>query len=241
MNMTSISVVYAAYNEEESIDKTLALSVEALSEQFSDFEILIVNDASTDSTAEIAESWAQRDARIRVIHNEKNMRQGATLIRGFAAARGDLITHNGIDYPFDLRELRKVMPLFATADVVVATRPKRSGYSLYRKILSVGNIALLHLLFDLKLKDYNFIQVYRRQIFDTIQINARSTGFVTPELLFRAHRAGFKIVEVEIDYLPREAGVARSGDIRVILHTLKDMLRYFLETHDPRQRKDRAG
>lgn len=226
----SLSVVIPAYNEEMNIARAMEQAIASLENLFEDFEIIIVNDASTDGTAAIAESLALKDPRIKVIHNAVNLRQGASLLRGFEQAGKELVIHDAMDYPFDLADLDKLMPYVEKNDVVVACRQKRAGYSPYRHLLSSVNLLLLHLCFELKLPDYNFVQLYKRRVLQEIQVRARSTGFVTPELILRAHRRGFKIAAVPIEYLPREAGVARSGDIKVILATLGDLFSFYWET-----------
>jgi glycosyltransferase involved in cell wall biosynthesis len=231
MTKPSISVVFPAYNEEENIRATMARALASLSRQFETFEIIIVNDASTDSTGQIAEQLAQNDNHFLVIHNDRNMRLGATLLRGLGRARYDLITFDAMDYPFDLDDLAEMVPLLATNDVVVAVRKQRAGYTVFRKIISHVNLALLHLFFELKLRDYNFVQVYKRRVLETIPVVSRSTGFVTSEMLLRAHRSGFTIAEVDIKYLPREHGIARSGSPAVIMASVRDLMLFWLRTN----------
>lgn len=226
----SISVIYPAYNEEESIEKTIALSVKALEKLFDEYEIIIVNDASTDGTREIAERLSKENPCIRAITNETNMRQGESILRGFAAAKGDLVIHNGVDYPFDLEDLALMLPEIENNDIVVASRTGRPGYTPYRLLLSYANIFLLHMLFDLKLRDYSFVQLYRREVLENIRTKGRSTGFAMPEMLLRAHDRGYRIAEVNIKYLPREAGVARAGALKVVIASLKEVFAYRLET-----------
>lgn len=227
----SISVVYPAYNEEESLEGTIKRSIEALDRLFDDFEIIIVNDCSTDSTPLLAERLAAQDNRIRVINNERNLRQGESLLKAFATAKRDLITHNGVDYPFDLNDLSSLLPLLATHDVVVASRTGRPGYTPYRLFLSHANRILLHTLFKLKLQDYSFIQVYKREVVEAVlpKMKGKSTGFAMPEMLLRAHDSGFKVAEVKIKYLAREAGVARAGAFKVVVASLKDVFTYWIE------------
>ncbi len=226
-----ISVVYPAYNEEESLETTVQRSIQALEKFFANFEIIIVNDASTDSTPAIAQRLSASDSRIRVINNEKNLRQGESLLKAFAVARGDLITHNGVDYPFDLNDLALILPRLEDNDVVVASRKGRPGYTPYRLFLSHANLFLLHFLFDMKLRDYSFIQVYKRAVVRALlgDMKGKSTGFAMPELLLRANDAGFRIDEVSIEYLPREAGVARAGAIKVVIASLIDVFSYWRE------------
>src|SRR3989304_3176579 len=129
-------------------------SLETLRVQFDQFEIIIVDDCSRDRTGQIADQLAAAHPEIRVVHNAKNMGSGAGLMVGVSVAQYELVTHNAIDYPFDLRDLAKMLPLLKEADVVVAARTQRAGYSLYRKFVSFVNVTLLNLLFGMKLKDY---------------------------------------------------------------------------------------
>jgi glycosyltransferase involved in cell wall biosynthesis len=224
-----ISVIYPAYNEAGNIERTIRRSVEALRSLFDRFEIIIVDDASADETGEIAESLAAEHPEIKVIHNAANQGQGESLRIGFREASYDLVIHNAMDYPFDLKDLSKMLPLLDEADIVVAVRNRRTDYTLYRRFLSVMNLILLNLLFGLGLRDYNFVQLYRKKVLETVQVDARSTAFLTPETLIRAHDLGYRIKEVEIDYHPRERGVATSGRPRVLVSSLRDLLRFWLK------------
>jgi glycosyltransferase involved in cell wall biosynthesis len=231
-----ISVVFPAYNEEQNIRATIARSLEVLHSLFDDVEILIVDDASRDHTGEIAEELAAEHAQVRVIHNSHNMGQGESILRGFRQACSPLLIHNAMDYPFDLQELRRMLPLLNQADIVVAVRKSRAGYNLYRKFVSLANLALLRLLFGLTLRDYNFVQLYRKAVFDTLHVEARSPAFVTPEMLIRAHDLGYRIREVVVDYLPRQKGQATTGRPTVILWSLRDMFRFWLKRRRERAR-----
>lgn len=224
-----ISVIFPAFNEEQNIRTAMLRSLEALRPLFHHFEIIIVDDASKDGTAEIADVLATEYKEIRVIRNLENKGQGESILIGFRAARFPLLVHNAMDYPFDLADLRRMLPLLDQADVIVAVRVTRAGYTLYRKLTSVVNLALLHLLFDLHLRDYNFIQLYKRSVFNCLPVRSRGPAFVTPEMLIRAHDMGYRIKEVEIEYLPRERGKATAGALRVILRSLRDMLVFWLQ------------
>lgn len=223
----SLSVIYPAYNEEENIRDTIARSLAALRARLEAFEILIINDRSRDRTGEIAEELARANPEITVLHNPQNMGQGATLIEGFQRARGEWVLHNAMDYPFDLQDLDKMLPLLDEADVVVAARNQRPNYTAYRRFLSWGNLTLVRLLFDLKLSDFNFVQLYRKEVLEVARPDAASTGFITTETLIRAHDAGFRIKEVQVDYHPRLRGVATSGSLKVVVRSLRDLFRFW--------------
>src|SRR5260370_28997305 len=123
----SISVVYPAYNEEENIVTTIERSIAALIAITSDFEIIIVNDASRDKTGELADDLARRYPQIRVIHQSRNMGQGVGIITGFRAATKDLLIHNGVDYPFAPSDLKLILPVLSNADIVLSVRQGRPG------------------------------------------------------------------------------------------------------------------
>jgi glycosyltransferase involved in cell wall biosynthesis len=199
----------------------------ALRAQVDEFEIIIVDDASKDSTGSIADRLSAANPQIRVIHNPRNMGQGASLVIGFRNAKHSLVIHNAMDYPFDLNDLGKMLNLLPDADIVVATRTSRAGYSLYRRIVSLTNVALLNLLFGVGLRDYSFVQLYRREVLKVIPMELQSTGFLVPGILIQASDLGLRIRQVQVDYLPRRCGKATSGDPRVILRSLCDIFRFW--------------
>ena len=225
--MTGVSVIFAAYNEEMNIVATMEKALTAMRELGTEFEIVIVNDRSKDATGRIADELSVKNPEIHVLHNQRNQGQGASLVRGFQEARYDWVIHNAMDYPFDLRDLPKLLEHCNEADVIAAARTSRAGYSPYRVLTSVVHKHLLHFLFPLKLSDYNFVQLYRRSVWEAIRVEARSTAFLTPEAMIRAYDMGYRVKEVAIEYHPRVAGEATSGKPKVILHTLRDMFSFW--------------
>lgn len=223
-----LTVIYPAYNERDNARETLTRTLNALRAITERFEVVVIDDGSRDGTPEIVEAMARDNPEIRLLRNDRNMGQGATLLRGFAEARHEWVMHNAMDYPFDLRDLDKVAPLLSQSDVIVASRKTRAGYSLYRILLSAGNRLLLRVLFGLPMRDLNFTQLYRRRVFETVQVETRSTAFLTPELVIRANDQGFRVKEVEIEYHPRLHGRATAGDPKVVWSSLRDMLQFWL-------------
>jgi glycosyltransferase involved in cell wall biosynthesis len=203
-------------------------ALDSLRPRFERFEILIINDYSRDATGAIADELAAKHPEIRVIHNPRNLGAGHSVWIGFRNARYNLVLHNAMDYPFDLADLDKLLPVLSQADIVVAARKSRPGYSPYRHLTSRVNLFLLRTLFDLKLHDYNFTQLYKKEVLDQVETETRSTAFITPETMFRAHDLGFRIKEVEIDYYPRLAGVATSGKLKVVLRSVQDLFRFWI-------------
>src|SRR5436190_11184868 len=118
--MTSISVVFPLFNEEDYVVRAYAAAVDALGPITDDYEIILVNDASTDRTREIVESLCAKDPRVKAVHNTVNLKLGGTLRAGYAVATKDLVLYTDADLPFDLHEVRKAVRLLEVqkADVV---------------------------------------------------------------------------------------------------------------------------
>lgn len=225
----SITVIFPAYNEEQNIRSTMVKAVEAMRPRFHVFELLVINDGSTDRTGEIAEDLARSYPEITVMHNRQNLGMGETLYRGFQCARGELVIQNAMDYPFDLCDLDKMIPLLEEADVIAAVRKGHAGYSAYRKMASRANRFILRLLFSPKLRDYNYTQLFKREVLSAARPSSRSTVFIVPEIIIRACELGFRIIEIDIDYHPRRFGEATSGKPKVILWCLHDMFMFWIK------------
>jgi glycosyltransferase involved in cell wall biosynthesis len=228
MSPKSITVIFPAYNEEQNIRSAIARALESMRPRFHSFELLIIDDGSTDRTGEVAEDLASKHPEITVIHNRQNLGLGETLYRGFQCARGELVIQNAMDYPLDLRDLDKMIPLLEEADVIVAARKAYAGYSPYRKVTSRVNRLILRWLFEPRLRDYNYTQLFKREVLTAARPTSRSTVFIAPEIIIRAHELGFRIREVDIDYHPRVFGEATSGKPKVILRSVRDMFMFWI-------------
>lgn len=227
--MIELSVILLGYNEQENIEASVRSCDSALDRLGITYEIIVVNDGSNDRTGEIADELAANLSFVRVIHNPINLNVGSSLLIGMRAARGRFVTHNSMDLPFDPAEIGRLVEKFGSSDVVVVVRTGRSAHSLWRQITSLTHHWIVRLLFFIDVRDMNFVQAYRREILADIPVRARSPAFVTPELIIRALRRGYRITEVEAHFHKRRFGKANFGKPRDILWTLADMLSFRLE------------
>jgi len=115
-----ISVVYPMFNEEENIERAVHFAEAVLTDMTSDYEILIVNDASTDRSAEIAEALARSNPCVKVFHHERNLKLGGALRTGFSNATKELVFYCDSDLPVDLTELNRAARImeFTCSDIV---------------------------------------------------------------------------------------------------------------------------
>lgn len=224
-----LSLILCCYNEEENLEKTVERSVKELNKLFEDYEIIIIDDDSWDKTFTIAIRLSRKYPEVRVVKNIINLGQGISFLIGLKDARGDLVMQNGADRPFDIWDLKKILPLFPEYDIVVVARENRSAYSFWRKITSWGNILLRWIFFGKEYSDLNFVQIYKKKVVREIKVLSRSAAFVTQELVLQAKQQGYKIKEIKLPYYKRIGGEAHHGKKRDILWALIDMVNFWLD------------
>jgi glycosyltransferase involved in cell wall biosynthesis len=220
-----LSIVLPAYNEQASVHAAVDVYRAALDQAgIRDYEIIFVNDGSTDETGVMLDALAEADPRLRVLHHSRNQGQVRAILNGFRAARGRFVTHNGIDLPFQPRDLGRALACFtAGADVVVVERTDRASYGLVRKVLSRANVWLLRLLFGSPFRDHNFVQFFRREVIEVVPVRSTGVSTVTTELIVRSLRHGFRVVPVAAEYHRRQSGRSTITP-RKVLHALGQTL-----------------
>lgn len=219
-----VSVVIPAFNEEANLSSTVRTVSAKLEELETSFEILIVNDGSTDRTREIAEELVASDPdRIRLINHPENRGPGSGVFTGIEASKGEFVIFIPADLALNINELHKYADASRACDLVVGIRSDRRDYSLFRKFVSIVNIAMIKILFGMKERQFNYIHMYRRTMLESIHIESRGV-FITAEIMIKARDLGYRLQEVEITYVPRTSGKATCGNRTVILKTVKDLL-----------------
>jgi len=219
----SITFFFPMWNEEDQIERTVAAAREAgdrlrLDGEVEDFEILLVDDASTDTTGAIADRLAADDPRLRVVHHPENRKLGGSLKTGFREARGSLVLYTDADLPFDLIDVEKAIRLLRIyeADVVSAYRFDRTGEGPRRLLYSYAYNHLVQVALGLRLRDVNFaFKLVRREVLDKVVLRSEGS-FIDVELLARAEAAGFRIIQFGVDYFPRSRGVSTLSSWPVI-------------------------
>lgn len=227
---TSLSVVVPVLNEEANLPGALARLLGTLETFIDELEVIVIDDGSTDRTGAIAREWAERDPRIRVLHNPTPRNYGIALQQGIAAARGEWLLHDPADLPLAPEDVARFLPHFPDADVIVARRTSRAAHAPWRQLTSWVNNQLLRLLFAPRVADLNFVQCYRRAFAQSVPIRSTSPAFVTPELILRAERTGRVVREVTVEFRRRQAGRPHFGRLDDITWTLVDMLRFRVHT-----------
>jgi glycosyltransferase involved in cell wall biosynthesis len=220
--MVAISVFFPCYNEQQNVSRTVENALGVLETLDADFEIIIVDDGSTDKTGQIADGLAEKESRIRVVHHPRNLGYGAALQSGFKAAQKELVFYTDGDGQFDMNEMPPLVPLMEQYDIVSCYRLNRRD-SLIRKINAWCWTKLVCLLFGLRLRDIDCaFKLYRRDIFDHIELS--STGaLIDAEILARAARRGYRITQKGVQHYPRTAGAQTGANFRVIFRAFSEL------------------
>jgi len=238
--MNSISVFFPCCNEQDNIRRTVESALAVLQKLSADFEIIIVDDGSSDATGQIADEIASRDTRVKVVRHPTNLGYGAALQSGFKAATKQLVFYTDGDGQFDIDEMPPLLPLMSQYDIVTCYRLNRQD-SLVRKINGWCWTKLVCLLFAMEVRDVDCaFKLYKREIFDNIQM-ASSGALIDAEILARAVRRGYRFTQKPVHHYPRVAGKQSGSSPRVVLRAFKELFRLYGKIRRESATRNKSG
>jgi dolichol-phosphate mannosyltransferase len=218
----SLSLIIPAYNEEAGIRAAVREADEALERLTAIYEVLIVDDGSTDATAEVAASAAWGRPNVRVLSHRTNRGYGAALRTGFEAARFDRVAFTDADCQFHLDDLAPLLALTEHYSLAVGYRLNRQD-PWQRRFYSWGYNVLVRRLLGTRVRDCDCaLKVFRKEVLANLLPEARGF-FVNTEMLTRARQLGYAVAEVGVRHRPRRHGRSsvRLSDIpRTLAHLL---------------------
>ena len=205
----SVSVVLPAFNEAGSLDDVVRRLDRVMDAIAQPGEIIIVNDGSTDATADVADRLARELRRVRVLHHAVNGGYGAAQRTGLMAAGTDLVCVLPADGQVPPEELPKYLDAADSADVIVGRYPARPDAAA-RRVLSRAYLLLLYVLFGVRLRNINAPKLYRRAHLDSVAITSRG-GFADAEIVLQLRRQGRRFRQIDVTCLPRATGRSSVG------------------------------
>jgi glycosyltransferase involved in cell wall biosynthesis len=231
-NAPTITLIVPALNEEAVIAQVLERIYEHAAGHFRDFELIAVNDGSTDRTGEIMDGIAARHPQVRVLHNKPNIGLGASFQRGLREAHCQYVMLLCGDGGLPARSLPAIFERIGTADLIIPHMSNlRSIKSPARYLISRTYTGLLNLLFGFNLKYYNGLPVYRRSLLNAIRITSAGFGF-QGEILVKLLKSGCTYVEVGVEGAEEKGRsfALRPTNIlsvsRTLLHLILEILRF---------------
>jgi glycosyltransferase involved in cell wall biosynthesis len=220
-----VSVVVPARNEEATVGTFVERTAKAFAQLGRSWELLYVDDGSTDATAAVVEAAGAAEPRVRLVRQRRNLGLTEALNRGFREARGELI----VFLPADLESDPEVdIPLLLGKldegyDVVAGWRQgRRDG----KRFASRAANFTCRLLFGLDVHDMNWIKAFRREVTDALALRSSWHRYI----LVMAQSEGFRIGEVKVPYKPREQGRSKFGFSRLPVSFLDVVTLKFLLT-----------
>lgn len=222
--MLSLSVFIFAYNEAQSLEAVTKDIVGTMAELNRPYEVIIIDDGSSDGTSEIADKLTHKFPNVSVIHHEKNYGLGSVYKTAFDRARYDLLTFYPADGQFSARIIKQFLPLMDEMDMVLGFHPSRKD-SLFSKVLSKAEKILFRILFG-PIPKFQGVLMFRRKLLDELKLKSDGgrAWTILMELIIRTSRGGYKIKNIPIEIYPRMSGKSKVLDLGTISANLKHAL-----------------
>ena len=230
-SVRSLSVFFPCYNEQDNIERVVKAALDVLTDLKIDYEIIIVDDGSKDSTGQIADKLAAENKNIKAVHHNPNLGYGSALQSGFKNATKEYVFYTDGDGQFDIKELPMLFKYTADYDAVTGFRINRQD-NFMRKLNAFCWTTMVNILFGMKIKDMDCaFKLYRREIFDNIKL--KSTGaLINTEIFARLNNKGYKIYQLGVHHYPRTAGVQTGAKLTVILRAFKELFALYNQIKD---------
>jgi len=243
----SVSLLCWGYNEEASIEEFFRRAAALMEGACEDWEIVFIEDGSTDRTLEIARLCAEGNPRIKVYPNECNLNVGISSRRAIQRAEKEYLLSQTIDWSYDLSRLAEFLPFLHDYDILQGTRRapvrtkipflspfatcislcdpghlKKRSDNLQKAMVSVINYVLVRILYGVPLSDFQNITIYPTKWVQSLTYEATSS-FANPEGLVKSYWNGMSIKEVPIPFIPRKEGEAKGTRLPAIIASIKDV------------------
>jgi glycosyltransferase involved in cell wall biosynthesis len=225
-NKPNISLFFPAYNEEKNIVSSIAEAQKVLSKCANEYEIIAVDDGSSDNTGKIIDRLAAENPRVRAVHHWKNQGYGAALWSGIQAAKYDWVFFTDADLQFDLEELPQLLEYIPEYRAVLGYRAKRRD-PFMRLVNAKGWNILNRILFGLKVKDIDCaFKLFDRRLVSSLPLETRGAA-MSAEMLIRLDRKGVLFKEVPVTHLPRKMGSPTGAKPAVIIRAFKELYKLY--------------
>lgn len=222
MTNLSISAVLPAHNEAENIRTTVENCVTYLENNVSDYEVVVVNDGSSDDTQCIVEGLASTNSKVVLVNHPVNTGYGSALRSGFEKASCEYIFFMDSDGQFDINDLDRLIPLLSAKDVVIGYREDRAD-CLVRSLNAWLYGLYIYLTFGLKVRDMDCaFKVFPTKAYQDIRPIISGGALFSAEFLIKLKRNGFTLREIPVRHFPRRFGTQSGASIKVILRMFKE-------------------
>lgn len=216
--MNRISVIAPVYNEKDNVTRFIEKVEESLKKEFSSYEIILIDDGSTDGSREILDKEAAKNGHVKVYHFTKNNGQTAALAAGFKVATGNLVVTMDSDLQTTPEDIYTLLPYLENYDMVNGKRETREdGFK--RKLSSLVGNGVRNFITKDNIQDTGCpLKLFKKEVVDSFYLYEGMHRFL-PTL---AKINGFKVIEVPVRHYDREFGTSKYGVWNRIFKGLKD-------------------
>ncbi len=214
-----VSLLIPAYNERENIPELLETTREFFEKNaIQDWEMIVINDGSTDGTGELLEELKPRYPFLKVAHHRRNQGVSAGLLTGFLHSSGEILVYYAADMQFSLEDVKRMVETMEREGVDIVAGKKVGKYE--KKLVSKIYNWLSAKLFDLPVTDLNSMKAMRREIFEEIPMRKDWHRYIIP----LAYHKGFKVTEIPVTLYPRRHGDSKYKGVGRILIGFLDLI-----------------
>jgi glycosyltransferase involved in cell wall biosynthesis len=224
----SISLCAWALNEESIIDAFVRKTDADLRRVSDDYELIVVDDGSTDRTLERLRALQDDVPHLRVATHGRNLGYGSCFRTTLGVATKDVVLWNTVDMFHDTAHLPAFLQYLDRFDLVQGVRTDLDANPWHRKLTTLVNYWLIRVLFRVRMSEFQNVKVLKRRLLEGIRLEARS-GFVNAEIGIKAYYLGARIKEVEMTFQPRRGGAAKGAPPGVLWRTFADVLGLWFE------------
>lgn len=224
--MPFLTISIPAYNEGESIKTLVEECTQVCKKLNLDFNILIIDDGSSDNTPIFIEELSTQYKNINIITHKKNLGFGITIKEVFQLPKSEWILFLSGDNQFPATNLFEMIKFIDNYDFILGYRTKRND-SIYRRVISFFYNIYISILGNKRIHDVSSIVLTKHSIIEKLNLKAAS-AFIHAEIYLKAKKNGAKIIEVPILHNKRKHGEASGGKIKIIIFTIFESIKYIL-------------
>jgi glycosyltransferase involved in cell wall biosynthesis len=222
--LKELSIFFPFWNEEENIERVVSAAIPVAENISETWEIIMVDDGSTDNTAKIARKLAEKDKRLRLISYSPNRGYGSALKEGFKNSKYEIIVFNDGDGQFDFSEVTRFIDKIDSCDIVIGFRKKRRD-NLKRHVLMNLLKVWDFVFFGFYFSDIDCgFKMFKKEAVEEL-LPLRSEGaMITTEILAKSKIKKLKMREVEVTHYPRKFGAETGGNMYVVVRAILESI-----------------
>lgn len=229
--LDELSIFFPFWNEEKNIEKVVKNTIPVADKVAKKWEIVMVDDGSSDKTFEIAQKLAKKDTRLKAVSHQPNRGYGAALREGFDNVKYKYVVFTDGDNQFNFEQVTKFIDKIDNYDMVIGYREKRQDHPVRHVLMNLLKV-WDYVFFRISFKDIDCgFKMFTRDALKKILPLKSEGAMITTEILAKARMKKLKIAEVKVTHFPRKYGDQTGGNLRVVVRAVRESGRLYKDLH----------